>query len=242
MKKIWPVIAVLLLSACDGAKNPENAHVQQEAPSKPVEAVKFHQDLQVSPEMQDYPIYEIGVLIKQLMLDQGQTFYDWSHLANDQHIKWVTDGYKESFNAYQNKTITQREGLVRVHILGDRVGQLRDRNYETPWKLNYQGESAKFGVKQIDLNPNGDFLTFPDPIPSLKKQNIMVSSICHQQVPGGGTQVYVLKAKNKQDMYLIDQESGGSGGSNRWLTLQMEDQSTEWCPDDGPGVSDENSQ
>lgn len=236
MKRFWVgIFLVLGLVACQDSKKIEKTG---EIESKEIESnVKnnfvFKQDYAVSPEMQNFPIYEIGELIKNLMLDVNQTYFEWSHLANDEHIQWQTDGYNEQYNSHTHSTMTRREGLVRIHVLGERVAILRDRNYEAPWEINYYGAQANMGVTSIDITPTGDFQTFPDLTPSMKKQNIDVNKICEQAYAGERTTVYVLQAKQKQKLFLIDQTSTGSAGSSQWITLEMQDKSTEWCADDG---------
>lgn len=226
------VLLTLALVACQDSSHVNKEQTQQNEKVSIADDIQFKQDYDVTPEMQSFPIYEIGELIQQLMLDQAQSHYGWEHLANDAHIQWTTEGYDEQRDATGYQSITQRDGLVRVHILGERVGDLRDRHYETPWKLHYEGGAAKFGVKQIDLEPSGDFKTFPDPLASLKKQKIKANVICSQKFAGEEIKAYQLQAKNKHDLFLVDRTSTGSGGSTRWLSLYLDDQSTEWCPDD----------
>ncbi|QIO06885.1 hypothetical protein [Acinetobacter shaoyimingii] len=232
-KRLSMMLLALGLAACQDSSKIEktNEIENKKAQSDSQNDVVFKQDYAVPQEMQETPIYEMGELIKNLMLDEKQTQYSWDQLANDEHIQWQTVGYTEQFNTHTNSTITRREGLVRVHVLGDRVAILRERKYEAPWEINYYGAEAKWGVTSIDLNPTGDFQEFPDPIPSLKKQKISVNKMCEQKYLGDQTTVYLLKANNKQDIYFVDQISTGSAGSSRWLSLSMQDKSTEWCPE-----------
>lgn len=238
-KTVGCCLCFFALTACDHAKDIEKEQTEKDVKTEVNEDVKFKQDYEVAPEMQDYPIYEIGSLIKKLMLDKNQQVYGWDHLANDEHIQWITQGYDEQYNMQTNTATTRREGLVRIHVLGERVAILRDRNYEAPWQLTYQGKQSKLGVTEIDLYPTGDFQTFPDPVRSLRKQNIKAEMVCEQKYAGERTAVYWLQAKNKQEIFLVDQTSTGSGGSSRWLTLAMQDKSTEWCPDDGVATEPE---
>lgn len=231
MKKCAVVILNCMLLAC-GVQKTETVNVQEDQ----VNPTQFTEQLEVSPEMLGVQAYELGALIKNLMPDmqkeQHDSVWEWDALANDAKILWKTEGYKEFYDPNQQKTLSERYGLVRVHQQGERVSELRDRKYEVPWRLQYTGYHGKFGVHLVSLMPEIDeMVTFPDPDESLKKQSIKITTICMQSAGGGAIRVLALDARKKQTVYLIDHISAGSGGESRWLELSLEDLSTEWCPD-----------
>lgn len=223
---------LIALVGCTDKPSVENAeYEQQEDPTE------FKEDLEVHPEMLGFHAYELGEVIKHLMLeDKGKedsVVWEWDQLANDKKIRWMTEGLKENYNSYTMTTVTTREGYVRIHLLGERVSQLKERKYEVPWKITYEGADAKFGVNTIALQPASDLmLSFNDPEPSLKKQSLKLEVICEQMFAGEHIKVTQISARKKLPMYLIDRTSGGSGGESRWLELSLQDFSTEWCPDD----------
>lgn len=239
MKKTIGLCVLVVLMGCSDKKSIENeAYEPQEDPTQ------FKEVLEVHPEMLGFHAYELGELIKNLMLedkgDESTPVWDWDLLANDQKIRWMTEGLKENYNTYTMTTMTTREGYARIHLLGERVSQLKDRKYEVPWKISYAGAEAKFGVNTITLQPVSDLmLSFNDPEPSLKKQSIKLNVICEQSFAGEHIKVTQLSLRKKQPVYLIDRSSGGSGGESRWLELSLQDLSTEWCADQNEGIETE---
>lgn len=235
MKKFIGLCLLLtLMMGCSEQKKTINIEEEQQ---KEEDHTQFTENLEIEPELIGFHAYELGELVKNLMPDaqknQMLEIWQWDDLANDTKIRWITNGYKEEYNSHTLSTISSREGLARVHQLGERVSQLKDRKYEVPWLIRYEGTDARFGVNLITLQPKSDaMISFADPTPSLKQQSIKITAICSQSFLGEMTDVSLLEARNKQPVYLIDRSSGGSGGEIRWLELSLRDLSTEWCPDD----------
>lgn len=245
MKKLFGLCFAVALIGCSEQKQPVNVEQPQAkvepAQAKKEDAIQFTEQLEIAPELKDFQPYELGELVKNLMPDAQQNqplqVWQWEHLANDAKILWITDGYKQEENAYTSSTVSSREGLARVHQLGARVSELKDRKYELPWLIRFEGADARFGVTLITLRPNTDVMVgFDDPIPSLKKQGIKITTICDQRYAGEEVNVSLLEAPNKQSTYLIDRSSSGSRGESRWLELSLQNLSTEWCPDDSSEV------
>ncbi|RYL27204.1 hypothetical protein [Acinetobacter piscicola] len=234
MKKLIGLCVLLALMGCNEQKKPVSVEEEQQ---KEEDSTQFTENLEVDPELFGFHSYELGELVKNLMphaqKNQILEVWQWDNLANDAKIKWVTEGYKEEYNPHTLSTMSYREGLARVHQLGERVSHLKDRKYEVPWSVRYEGTDARFGVNLITLQPKSDtMVSFNDPIPSLKEQGIKITAICNQSFAGEMVDVSLLEARRKQPVYLIDRSSGGSGGEVRWLELSLKDLSTEWCPDD----------
>ncbi len=234
MKKLIGLCVLLTLMGCSEQKKPVSVEEEQQQKE---DTTQFTENLEVEPELIGFHAYELGELVKNLMpdaqKDQMPEVWQWDDLANDAKIRWITEGHKEEYNSYTLTTISSREGLVRVHQLGERVSQLKDRKYEVPWSIRYESTDAKFGVNSITLQPKiNDMVSFNDPTPSLKKQGIKITGICSQISAGEAVDVSLLEARKKQPVYLIDRSSGGSGGETRWLKLSLQNLSTEWCPDD----------
>lgn len=223
MKKVLGLCLFMALVGCN--KNIE----QTPADEPPKDTTVYKEQLEIDPNMQGYLSYELGELVKSLMIDKEKEFLDWDHRANDHKIYWVTQGFNEQYDEYNNRYYSTREGLVRVHLLGERVSELRDRKYEVPWQIKFEGAEAKFGVEGIMIMPSGAFQTFNDPLPSFKKADIKYTLVCQKTEAGDHVNQYKISARGKQEMYLLDIESGGSGGSSRWLDLSLEDKSEEWC-------------
>lgn len=224
MKKILGLCLLLGLVGCN--KDTDQAHVDDYPPE---DTTDYKEQLEVDPNMQGYLSYEIGDLVKSLMLDKEQKIFDWDHRANDDKIYWLTQGYQESYDSYNNQYRSKREGAVRVHILGERVSELKDRKYEVPWLITYEGAAAKFGVESMTIQPSGNFQTFNDPLTSFKKAGVKFTELCNKAQAGEMVKQYKVSARGKQEMYLLDIESGGSGGSSRWLELSLQDKSEQWC-------------
>lgn len=234
MKKLIGLCVLLTLMGCSKQNPPVSVEEEQQ---KAEDSTQFTERLEVEPELFGFHSYELGELVKNLMPDaqknQMLEVWQWDDLANDAKIRWVTEGYKEEYNSNTLSTMSSREGLVRVHQLGERVSQLKDRKYEVPWSIRYEGKDAKFGVNLITLQPKTNaMISFNDPIPSLKKQGIKITAICRQSFAGEVIDVSLLEARKKQPVYIIDRSSGGSGGKTRWLEFSLQNLSTEWCPDD----------
>lgn len=233
MKKLIGLCVLITLMGCSEQKKPVSVEEEQQKE----DTTQFTENLEVEPELIGFHSYELGELVKNLMPDAQKEkipeVWQWDDLANDAKIRWITEGHKEEYNSYTLTTISSREGLVRVHQLGERVSQLKDRKYEVPWSIRYESTDAKFGVSSITLQPKiNDMVSFNDPTPSLKKQGIKITAICSQRYAGEAVDVSLLEARKKQPVYLIDRSSGGSGGETRWLELSLQNLSTEWCPDD----------
>ena len=224
MKKVIGLCLIFGLVGCT-----KNADQTNESEYPPEDKTVYKEQLEIDPNMQGYLSYELGDLVKSLMLDKNQEFLDWDHRANDEKVYWVTQGFNETYDSYNNQYRSNRDGLVRVHLLGERVSELRDRKYEVPWKISFVGGAAKFGVNSMMIQPLGDFQTFNDPLPSLKKAGVKYDLVCQKTQFGDHINHYKVNARGKQEMYLLDIESGGSGGSSRWLELSFDDKSEEWC-------------
>lgn len=224
MKKILGLCLLLGLTGCGQSPSSEES---QDYP--PQDTTEYKEQLETDPQLQGYVSYELGDLIHNLMLDKESQYLNWDHLANDTKILWLTQGYQEKYDSYNNSHQSTREGIIRVHLLGERVSELKDRKYEVPWQILYTGTQAKFGVNQIDLQPKGDFLSFGDPLPSLKKAGVKFTEICQRQQFGDIVKAYKLTARGKADLYMMDIGSTGSAGSSQWLTLSLNDISADWC-------------
>lgn len=240
VRKVIVLGFLALLMGCSDKKTMEHS---DEIAVEQDETV-FAEQLEIQPELQGFHSYELGDLLKNLMLDdlkeKSLSTWNWDQLANDKKIYWVTEGYQEHYDRYNNHSTTKREGVARIHLLGERVSELKERKYEAPWSIRYEGGEAKFGVNTIYIQPEVDaMVTFPDPEPSLKKQNLKLEVICEQAFAGEHTKVTKISSRKKLPMYLIDRTSGGSAGESRWLELSMQDLSTEWCPDDGENQNSE---
>ena len=241
MKKCLLTLALVLLVGCQDNKRetPESYNDDQKKTLKDNDDssltrvaeshIEYKQQYQVADEMKDFPIYEIGELIVNLMTDEDQLIFGWEHLQDDKHIKWLTSEYQEELNSQNNTTFTSREGLVRVHIQGNRVGHYQAENIESPWLINYLGREAKLGVQSVEIAPVGDFQNFPDPLASLKQHRVAYKTLCESTAGEEHTAVYALTAPKKQPIYLFDQSSAGSAGSSRWLTLYVQNPEKTWC-------------
>lgn len=224
MKKIFGLCLLLTLAGCNQAPSSEES---QDYP--PQDTTVYKEQLETDPQLQGYLSYELGELIQNLMLDKDGQYFNWDHLANDSKILWLTNGYQENYDASNASYRSTREGLIRVHLLGERVSELKDRKYEVPWQITYIGTQAKFGVDQIDLQPKGDFMSFGDPLPSLKKAGVKFTEVCQRQQFGEAIKAYKLTARGKTEVYMMDITSSGSAGSSQWLTLSLNDISADWC-------------
>ncbi len=122
MKKLIGLCVLLTLMGCSEQKTPVSVEEEQQ---KAEDSTQFTESLEVEPELFGFHSYELGELVKNLMPDaqknQMLEVWQWDDLANDAKIRWVTEGYKEEYNSNTLSTMSSREGLVRVHISGDRV-------------------------------------------------------------------------------------------------------------------------
>lgn len=191
--------------------------------------------LPVLPNMQGYGTYEFGFLVKKLM---PVNHVWWDHLANDKNIKWLMSGSQEVIN-YDGSVKSSRQGLVRINVLGSVPTILKNRKYELPWTITYQGGQQKFGVKSVLLEPgdnvNGCF-SYPtsncsfEHIPSLKKQGISTKKVCLDKTKNSlSYEAYQLSMPGKKTTYLYKVNNVGSAGDSTSFELYYSSSTQAFC-------------
>src|SRR5438046_2186035 len=72
-------------------------------------------------------LMELGAAVFLLMPEKGTELIDWSHRA-DGPILWLTDGFRAEKGA-NSESVTVREGLLRVNVLGQFAHVLKQQKY-----------------------------------------------------------------------------------------------------------------
>lgn len=182
--------------------------------------------------------YELGEAILMLMPDKDSSVVGWDHRANES-IYWKHDGYKSRrIGAY-------RSGILRVHVQGARAHVLKKQKHELAWSVLYETTHApKFGVETATLTPGMNSLDDPkeqcfgelydhcefDPRPSLKSASITFTEVCTNDLPGVDYVVgYELTHPTRKKAFMVWSTSGGSGGTNSWITLNYSGDARSLC-------------
>lgn len=207
-------ICVVTLTACEQQKQ-ASAEVGAE-PTYPQAAQKAG-------------VLELGAAVSLLMPDKGAQSIDWSHRA-DSAVLWVTDGFATDNWANEN-TVTAREGLLRLNVLGSYAHVLKQRKFELAWTVRYSTISnPKFGVETITLSPGVPnepcFGTLYDGcsfevLPSLKKAGLTVKQICEKKEAQEYIVAYLVTHPQKKPTNVILTDSGSNIGSSSSIEMNL---------------------
>lgn len=181
---------------------------------------------------------ELGEAILLLMPNEGTSAIEWSHNA-DGPIVWITDGIKTK-QSRNGQMYAEREGVLRIHVLGKFAHVLRQRINILAWTVIYSTSgNPKFGVEKISLFPgaSGDqcFGTLFDGcefdlLPSLEKAGLFVKKICeNKEFPGSGIVAYRITYPHKRGTNIILTHSSGSGGASSWIDMDFGETSPMSC-------------
>jgi hypothetical protein len=191
-------------------------------------------DVYIYPEkVKDIKNIELGEVVKFYIpaFDKNKSL-EWSYLANKKDIVWLNETYVEGDEGYE------RNGLLRINIMGINSTILKIKNMELAWSIKYVNNgNPKFGVDWVEIFPgleSGDGNCFGsttdncsfDPTPSLENSNIKVEKIafeCTNQL--WQPEVYLI-TNNGSVAKLILETYGGSGGISS--SIKIMNRSTEY--------------
>lgn len=183
--------------------------------------------------------YELGQAILLFMPPEEEPV-TWAIGVNGS-VAWLTDGYRDEQSS-DGTFAYLREGLLRVHVMGERSQVLKKVMQELAWsvKLSTTG-NPKWGPEVISLTPGlPDEICFGslylgcqfDPSESMKRAGITATRICEQSISGSTIIGFQLVHPSKEKTLARWRDDGGSGGITSSFELVLVDKKDRLCNDE----------
>lgn len=172
---------------------------------------------------------ELGEAILLFMPENSSESIKWDFRENSA-IAWSTEGYKEE-NMGATETLSYRDGLMRIQVLGKKSHVLKKNKYELAWTVRYSSHAnPKFGIETISLSPgiiNSNEYCFGtlydgcsfELYPSLKKIGISATQICENSKSKPQVVGYELTYSGKATTFARMENDFGSGGQTSSVML-----------------------
>lgn len=171
----------------------------------------------------------LGRMIQNLMPNSTDTSIGWDRQANSE-IHWDSTGYKTKLTTHQG-TIYLRTGIVRVNNQGNVARVLTPKRAELGWVVTYYSKSDPTkGVERISIAPGRDGECFGPrydgcdtaaPIQSLRSSGVTAKVLCRERDGPDEVIAYMLHSTGKRPTLMAWWTSGGSGGSNSHIDLEL---------------------
>lgn len=172
---------------------------------------------------------ELGEAILLFMPENSSKSVNWDFRENAA-IVWNTEGY-EAENMGSNETLSFRDGLMRIEVLGKKSHVLKKNKYELAWTVRYSSHAnPRFGIETISLSPGilhtneycfgtlYDGCSF-ELYPSLKKIGISATQVCKTSKSQPHIVGYELSYSGKSTTYVRIEDDFGSGGQTSSVVL-----------------------
>ena len=165
---------------------------------------------------------ELGRLVNQFMLDDGQE-PAWTLVADrGSPVKWTIDGVAER----SSEIASYREGLARVSVDGVSKSVVRRQVQEVPWQVVLGSRlQPRVGPQFVQISPHVDCFGSTGSgcdfqiEATLADAGISAQPLCNDGGAGYANVVYALDAAGKQRAWLQYSASAGSGGESDWVTV-----------------------
>lgn len=186
---------------------------------------------------QPYPSYMAEYKDKEM----SNVIYDLMPSYGDDKIKWDSNIenyiYWFPYNTESNNEIKERNGLIRINVLGEYASKPYPNNDQLSWKISLKSTTSyEEGVQYITLKPIGvnQEICFGDDYRncsfstenSLKYSNIKYSRICQSTSIGSSINILRLSTPSKPEITVAEITTWGSGGENTSLTIFIDKKSS----------------
>lgn len=232
------LLLAIIVCAAMAACAPKHATSQPPASS----AGKRSQEI-YPPALEGSRSLELGNLVRLLMPDEpGLVGWNW---AVDSPIKWRDAGYQES------GTVANRNGIVRVNVMGKISTVVRQRSVELGWTVTFSSRRPQSGVEEIAIEPGApdgndqcfgasyDGCSF-NPMPSLANAGITATPVCNKDFNADNFEhTYRLSSPGKATTYLRWMQSAGSGGESTIVSMYPGASLTRLCAPAASGPATE---
>ncbi len=172
----------------------------------------------------------LGRMIQSLMPNSTDTSVGWDRQANSE-IHWDSTGYKTELTT-DHGTIYFRTGVVRINNQGNVARVLTPKRAELGWVVTYYSKSdPSKGVERISIapgtrddecfGPRYDGCDTAAPIQSLRSSGVTAKMLCQERDGPEEVIAYMLHSTGKRPTLMAWWTSGGTGGSNSHIDLEL---------------------
>ena len=172
----------------------------------------------------------LGRMIQSLLPNSTDTSIVWDRQANAE-IRWDSTGYKTKLTPHHG-TIYLRTGIVRINNQGTVARVLTPKRAELGWVVTYYSKSdPSKGVERISITPGTreescfgrrfDGCDTAAPIQSLRSNGVTAKMLCRERDGPDEVIAYMLDSTGKRPTLMAWWTSGGSGGSNSHIDLEL---------------------
>ena len=184
----------------------------------------------IPPELVGTKSVPLGRMIQSLMPNSTDTVTSWDRQA-DAAIQWESGAYRTVVTT-DHGTIYLRTGIVRINNQGYVAKVLIPKRAELGWVVNYYSKSdPSKGVERISIapgtreevcfGPRFDGCDTVAPLQSLRRSGVTAKMLCRERDGPDEVIAYMLHSTGKRPTLMAWWTSGGSGGSNSHIDLEL---------------------